>query len=74
VTLTSSEGLDNLWGIADGPTRAAWRARPTFVPHPRIAAHARECGLSVVETAGGDAGLLAGLLEWAGSPSPPERN
>jgi uroporphyrinogen-III synthase len=69
VTLTSSEGMDNLWALADEPTRTAWRACPTFVPHPRIAAHARERGLSVVETAGGDAGLLAGLLEWAGSRS-----
>jgi uroporphyrinogen-III synthase len=65
VTITSSEGLDNLWAIADEATRAAWRARPTFVPHPRIAARAREHGLAAVETAGGDAGLVAGLLEWA---------
>ena len=45
VTVTSSEGLDNLWGIADEPTRAAWRDCPTFVPHPRIAGHARALGL-----------------------------
>lgn len=67
VTITSTEGLDNLWALADAPTRSAWRARPTFAPHPRIAARARELGLSAVETAGGDAGLLAGLLEWAAS-------
>ena len=65
VTITSSEGLDNLWALADAATRKAWRACPTFVPHPRIAAHARELGLSVVETAGGDAGIIAGLVEWA---------
>jgi len=65
VTITSSEGLDNLWGLADDALRTAWRARPTFVPHDRIAAHARGLGLAVIETAGGDAGLLAGLLEWA---------
>jgi len=65
VTITSTEGLDNLWDLVDEATRAAWRARPTFVPHPRIAARARELGLSVVETPGGDAGLIAGLLEWA---------
>jgi len=64
VTITSSEGMDNLWALADDATRAAWRARPTFVPHPRIAARARDLGLVVIETAGGDAGLLAGLLEW----------
>lgn len=65
VTLTSSEGADNLWALADDTLRAAWRAVPTFVPHPRIAAHARELGLAVIETAGGDAGLIAGLLEWS---------
>ncbi len=66
VTITSSEALDNLWSMADDSIRAAWRARPTFAPHPRIAAHARETGLpDVVETRGGDAGLIAGLLEWA---------
>jgi uroporphyrinogen-III synthase len=64
VTITASEGLDNLWALADGSLRAAWRERPTFVPHPRIAARARELGLRVVETAGGDAGLVSGLLEW----------
>ena len=65
VTITSSEGLDNLWALSDVAMRAAWRRCPTFVPHARIAARAREIGLDVVETAGSDAGLLAGLLEWA---------
>ena len=69
VTITSSEGLDNLWALADDATRAAWRACPTLVPHPRIAAHARDRGLAVVATAGGDAGLIAGLLEWAAAQS-----
>jgi uroporphyrinogen-III synthase len=69
VTITSSEGLDNLWALADDATRAAWRACPTFVPHPRIAARAREFGLPVVETRAGDAGLIAGLLEWAATPT-----
>lgn len=73
VTITSTEGLDNLWALADAPTRAAWLARPTFVPHSRIAARAREFGLSVVETAGGDAGLIGGLLEWAASRHPGHR-
>ena len=64
VTITSSEALDNLWTIADDSLRAAWRARPTFAPHPRIVAHARDMGLTAIATAGGDAGLIAGLLEW----------
>jgi uroporphyrinogen-III synthase len=64
VTITSSEGLDNLWQLVDDATRAAWRDRPTFVPHARIAERARVLGLPAVETAGGDAGLIAGLLQW----------
>ena len=70
VTITSGEGLDNLWGIADEPTRAAWRACVTFAPHPRIASRARALGLAVAQTAGGDAGLIAGLLEWFAAHSP----
>lgn len=70
VTITSSEGLANLWAIADEATRAAWCRCPTFVPHPRIAARATELGLNVVATAGGDAGLLAGLLEWFAAHPP----
>jgi uroporphyrinogen-III synthase len=65
VTITSSEGLDNLWTISDAATRAAWRTLPTFAPHPRIAARGRELRLPIVETGAGDAGLIAGLLEWA---------
>lgn len=73
VTVTSSEGLANLWSIAADATRAAWCRCPTFVPHPRIAARAAELGLQVVPTAGGDAGLLAGLLEWFAA-HPPARD
>ena len=73
VTVTSSEGLDNLWGLADDALRAAWRVRPTFVPHPRIASRAQELGLVVVITAGSDAGLIAGLLEWAAARKAPAR-
>lgn len=65
VTITSSEGLHNLWGLTDDATHAKWRASPTFVPHSRIATHARALGLTVIETSAGDAGLIAGLLEWA---------
>ena len=70
VTVTSSEGLDNLWALCDAAARAAWRRCSTFVPHPRIASRAREIGLDVVETAGSDAGLIAGLLEWAAAEPP----
>lgn len=64
VTITSSEGLDHLWTAATDTVREAWRVCPTFVPHSRIAARAGGLGLQVVATAGGDTGLLDGLLEW----------
>lgn len=64
LTLTSAEGLDNLVA-ALGPAGCALLAElPVFAAHPRIAERVREHGLSAVECAGGDAGLLAGLLEW----------
>lgn len=71
VTITSSTGLDNLWEIVSPATRVTWCARPTFVPHARIAEHARAKGLQTVETAGGDAGMLRGLLEWFATHSSP---
>jgi uroporphyrinogen-III synthase len=74
VTLTSSEGIDNLWQRLSAGARAAWRACPSFVPHPRIAEHARGLGLAVVETAGSDAGLLAGLLDWVRAHPPTEND
>jgi len=64
VTLTSSEGLDNLLSAIGDTERIALVKLPVFVPHARIAAHARTQGLTAIATAGGDAGLIAGLLEW----------
>jgi len=67
LTLTSSEGADNLWAVLDAEARAALGRLPTFAPHPRIAGRARDLGLNAIETSGGDAGLIAGLLEWFAS-------
>jgi uroporphyrinogen-III synthase len=65
VTLTSSEGLDNLWALLGSDARARLTATPTFVPHPRIAARAGEHGIArVIVTPPADAGLLAALLEY----------
>jgi uroporphyrinogen-III synthase len=64
LTLTSSEGLDNLCALLAADDLERLRRLPTFVPHPRIAAHARGLGFVPVETGGADAGLVAGLLEW----------
>jgi uroporphyrinogen-III synthase len=71
LTLTSSEGLDNLWELFDDVTRTSMAAAPTFVPHPRIAERARTLGFGrVTVTAPTDAGLLASLLEYFASRQP----
>jgi uroporphyrinogen-III synthase len=65
VTLTSREGLDNLWGMLGNEGRARLAEKPAFVPHPRIAARARELGIApVIVTPPADAGLLTSLLEY----------
>jgi uroporphyrinogen-III synthase len=71
VTLTSSEGLDNLWAILDGEGQRYLAATPMFVPHPRIAEHARAFGLDdVIVTPPADAGLLTSLLEYFAAHPP----
>jgi len=65
VTLTSSEGLDNLWAIFGAESRGYLAATPVFVPHPRIAEHAVALGLhKVVTTPPTDSGLIVSLLEY----------
>lgn len=65
VTVTSSEGLRNLYEMI-GKLGQGWlRRTPTFVPHARIAEQAAALGLhNVVCTAPADAGLLAGLNDY----------
>ncbi|MCX7892904.1 MAG: uroporphyrinogen-III synthase [Burkholderiales bacterium] len=62
VTVTSSEGLANLFDMV-GKLGQQWlRRTPLFAPHERIAANARALGLErVVLTGPADAGLVAGL-------------
>lgn len=77
LTLTSSEGASNLCSVLDADSVAMLRSLPAFAPHPRIAAHARELGLDAIETASGDAGIIAALLQWfaahPANPSPSSR-
>jgi uroporphyrinogen-III synthase len=70
VTVTSSEGVDNLCSVAGSEGRALLTRYPVFAPHPRIAARARSHGFQVIETGAGDAGLIAGLLAWAPGRNP----
>jgi uroporphyrinogen-III synthase len=65
VTLTSSEGVDNLWAILSGEARRHFAATPAFAPHPRIAEHAQGLGIrETIVTPPTDAGLIASLLEY----------
>ena len=70
ITVTSSEGLRNLFDLV-GKLGQSWlRKTPLFVPHPRIGETARELGLaSVVLTTQGDEGLVQGLTLWFGGRS-----
>lgn len=67
VTLFSSESLDNLFQLLGEEGADLLRATPLFAPHPRIAEHGRSLGLvEAIATAPGEAGVLAGLVEYFG--------
>lgn len=71
VTITSSEALNHLWNSLDEAGRAKISRIPLFAPHARIADQARNSGWrNVVQTAGGDDGLLEGLIAWATHRNP----
>lgn len=70
LVLTSSEGVRNLVSMLKAPAMAVLAQVPVFAPHPRIAGHALEAGFhAVIETDGGDAGILMGLERGLGSAS-----
>jgi uroporphyrinogen-III synthase len=52
VTVSSSEGLDNFITLVGSAGAAHLAATPLFVPHVRVAAHARELGAREVFVAG----------------------
>lgn len=67
LLLTSSEGVRNLVDMLGDAACAGLNAVPVFVPHPRIAAHARAAGFAtVIETEAGDDGLLRALVRHFG--------
>jgi uroporphyrinogen-III synthase len=64
-TVTSSEGLANLYDMLDEAGRQWFKQTPLFAPHERIAAAARALGVqTVVLTGPGDEGLVAGLAAF----------
>jgi uroporphyrinogen-III synthase len=71
VTMTSSEGLDNLWAIVGAEGQRLFAATPTFVPHPRIGERARALGLAqLIVTPPADSGLIAALIEYFAARRP----
>lgn len=65
ITMTSSEGLRNLFAMVGEAGRAWLQQTPLFVPHARIAEEARKLGMQhILPTAPGDDGLLAGMTEY----------
>jgi uroporphyrinogen-III synthase len=62
VTVSSSQGLANLFEVLDA---AFLRARPLFVPHPRVAGNARERAVREVVVAGpSDEQVLEALVAY----------
>lgn len=65
VTVTSSEGLHNLFDMIGKVGQQLLEKTPLFTAHERIAHVAKELGLSNVHvTPAGDEGLVEGLLEY----------
>lgn len=68
ITVSSSEALGYLWDMLDASAQAQFAHIPVFVPHARIAEKARQQGWrKIIETTGGDDGVLSGLVAWAQS-------
>lgn len=66
LSVSSSEALNNLWDMLSPPLRELATNMPLFVSHERIAAAAHRLGWhNIIAAAGGDEGLLSGLLAWA---------
>jgi uroporphyrinogen-III synthase len=65
VTVSSSEGLDNLLALLGAPGAARLRETPLFVPHARVAALAERAGVKSIVVAGpSDAEMLERLVAY----------
>jgi len=65
VTISSREGLRNLFDLLGEGGQRQLQRTALFAPHPRIAEHARSLGCQrVIETAPGDEGIAAALAAF----------
>lgn len=68
ITITSIEALNNLLEIAGADIQPVLTGIPFFVPHPRIAEHARQRGIrTVIPSTAGDAGLVEAMVKFFSS-------
>ncbi len=68
ITVTSVEGLHNLYDMVGKLARQWLMTTPLFVPHERIAEAARSMGLeSVHVTPQGDEGMVESMAHWFAS-------
>ena len=66
ITLSSSEALGYLLDMLDVSAQKQIAPVPLFVPHARIAAAAQQQGWQeIIQTAGGDDGIISGLIVWS---------
>jgi uroporphyrinogen-III synthase len=69
LLLTSSEGASNLLQILPAKGLTYLKSTPVFVPHPKVFAHCQALGLNQLHlTAGGEQGLLNGLITFWSNP------
>jgi uroporphyrinogen-III synthase len=67
ITVTSSEGVMNLYAMIGAREGLRLIETPLFAPHARITRTAQELKFpTVITTPQGDAGLIAGLRQWFG--------
>lgn len=65
VTVSSEEGLENLFALLGAPGEARLRAAPMFVGHQRVAERARQLGVREAVVAGpGDDEMLERLVAY----------
>jgi uroporphyrinogen-III synthase len=65
VTVSSEEGLENLFALLGAPGAARLQAAPMFVGHERVAARARQLGVREAMVAGpADGEMLERLVAY----------
>jgi uroporphyrinogen-III synthase len=66
LSISSSEALQNLYGMLNQDCKEGMMTLPLFVSHARIASTAQQLGWhNIIATTDGDKGLVSALIGWA---------